>query len=46
MPFERKAVIAYRITNDAVEVTNVHYGGRDNEALLRPQKYAPSPQEE
>jgi toxin ParE1/3/4 len=34
VPFERKAVIAYRVTN-AVEITNVFYGGRDYEALYR-----------
>jgi toxin ParE1/3/4 len=34
VPFERKAVIAYRVT-DAVEITNVFYGGRDYEALYR-----------
>jgi toxin ParE1/3/4 len=34
VPFERTAVIAYRIT-DAVEITNVFYGGRDYEALYR-----------
>ena len=34
VPFERRAVIAYRVT-DAVEITNVFYGGRDYEALYR-----------
>jgi toxin ParE1/3/4 len=34
VPFERSAVIAYRIT-DVVEITNVFYGGRDYEALYR-----------
>jgi len=34
VPFERKAVIAYRVTN-VVEITNVFYGGRDYEALYR-----------
>ncbi len=35
MPFERRAVIAYRVIDDIVEVTNVFYGGRDYEALYR-----------
>jgi toxin ParE1/3/4 len=35
VPFERRAVIAYRIASDAVETTNVFYGGRDFEALYR-----------
>jgi toxin ParE1/3/4 len=34
VPFERSAVIAYRVT-DVVEITNVFYGGRDYEALYR-----------
>jgi toxin ParE1/3/4 len=34
VPFERTAVIAYKVT-DAVEITNVFYGGRDYEALYR-----------
>jgi toxin ParE1/3/4 len=34
VPFERKAVIAYRVTK-AVEITNIFYGGRDYEALYR-----------
>ncbi|CCV04026.1 conserved hypothetical protein [Mesorhizobium metallidurans STM 2683] len=32
VPFERTAIIAYRVTN-AVEITNVFYGGRDYESL-------------
>ncbi|MDO1581471.1 type II toxin-antitoxin system RelE/ParE family toxin [Rhizobium oryzicola] len=35
VPFERKAVIAYVIRHDAVEITNIFYGGRDYEALYR-----------
>ena len=35
VPFERRAVIAYVVTTDAVEITNVFYGGRDYEALNR-----------
>jgi toxin ParE1/3/4 len=32
--FERRAVIAYRVLDDAVEVTNIFYGGRDWEAII------------
>ncbi len=35
VPFERTAVIAYRVERDRVLVTNVFYGGRDVEALYR-----------
>ncbi|MGF9692966.1 type II toxin-antitoxin system RelE/ParE family toxin [Rhizobium sp. 0TCS1.26] len=35
VPFERAAVIAYVMKGDRVEITNVFYGGRDYEALLR-----------
>lgn len=35
VPCERRAVIAYRVIDDIVEVTNVFYGGRDYEALYR-----------
>ncbi|MBC8129967.1 MAG: type II toxin-antitoxin system RelE/ParE family toxin [Rhizobiaceae bacterium] len=34
VPFERSAVIAYRVA-DQVEIPNVFYGGRDYEALYR-----------
>jgi toxin ParE1/3/4 len=33
VPFERRAVIAYRVLEDVVEITNVFFGGRDYEAL-------------
>jgi len=33
-PFERSAVIAYRLAGDAVEIVNVFYGGRDYQSLL------------
>jgi toxin ParE1/3/4 len=33
-PFEKKAIIAYRVTEQAVEITNIFYGGRDYEALF------------
>jgi toxin ParE1/3/4 len=36
-PFERRAVIAYLVVSDRVEITNVFYGGRDYEALYRGQ---------
>lgn len=35
VPFEHKAVIAYRVEPDRVRITNVFYGGRDFEALYR-----------
>jgi toxin ParE1/3/4 len=40
IPFERRAVIAYRVTN-AVEITNIFYGGRDYEALYRSREDKP-----
>ncbi|WIY51678.1 type II toxin-antitoxin system RelE/ParE family toxin [Devosia sp. YIM 151766] len=33
-PFERSAVIAFRITEESVEIVNVFYGGRDYAALF------------
>lgn len=33
--FERKAVIAYRVHEDHVEIINVFYGGRDFEAFYQ-----------
>ncbi len=35
VPFERSAVITYRVEKDRVLITNVFYGGRDFEALYR-----------
>lgn len=35
VPFERSAVIAYRVEVDRVRIVNVFYGGRDFEALYR-----------
>lgn len=35
VPFEKRAVIAYLVGEDTVDVTNVFYGGRDYEALYR-----------
>jgi toxin ParE1/3/4 len=35
VPFERRAVIVYRIIGETVEVTNVFHGGRDYAALYR-----------
>ena len=35
VPFERKAVIAYQVVEDHVEILDVFYGGRDYEALYR-----------
>jgi len=34
-PFERRTVIAYRVVDDVVEITNIFHGGRDFEALYR-----------
>ena len=34
-PFERSAVIMYRVLDDRVQIVNVIYGGRDYEALYR-----------
>ncbi|MBP2547581.1 toxin ParE1/3/4 [Neorhizobium galegae] len=36
VPFEHSAVIAYVVREDCVQITNVFYGGRDFEALYRP----------
>ena len=33
VPFERSAVILYRVEMDRVEIVNIFYGGRDYEAL-------------
>ena len=35
MAFEKRAVIAYRVEADTVVITNVFYGGRDYESLMR-----------
>jgi toxin ParE1/3/4 len=37
VPFERKAVIAYKVSGDVVEIISIFYGGRDYEALYRRQ---------
>jgi len=34
-PFERSAVIAYKVEEDCVRVANIFYGGRDYETLYR-----------
>lgn len=34
LPFERIAVITYRVLPDEVEVLNIFYGGRDWEAIV------------
>jgi toxin ParE1/3/4 len=34
-PFEKRAVIAYRLNGETVEITNVFYGGRDYAALYQ-----------
>ena len=35
VPFERKAVIAYRVEADCVRISSIFYGGGDFEALYR-----------
>jgi toxin ParE1/3/4 len=35
VPFEKRAVITYLVENEQVVITNVFYGGRDYESLLR-----------
>ncbi len=34
VPFEKTAVILYRLNGEVVEVVNVFYGGRDYEAIF------------
>lgn len=34
VPFEKSAVIIYRVIEEAVEIVSVFYGGRDYEAIL------------
>lgn len=43
LPFERTAIIAYRILAGEVEVINIFYGGRDYEALLLDDDAPPPP---
>jgi toxin ParE1/3/4 len=35
VPFERTAVIAYKVEDDRVRITNIFYGGRNYETLYR-----------
>jgi toxin ParE1/3/4 len=35
VPFEKSAVIAYKVENDRVRIINIFSGGRDFEALYR-----------
>ncbi len=35
LAFERRAVVAYHVLERVVEITNIFYGGRNYEALLR-----------
>jgi toxin ParE1/3/4 len=35
VPFEKRAVIAYKVERDCVRISNIFYGGRDYEALYR-----------
>jgi toxin ParE1/3/4 len=41
VPFERTAVVAYKVEDDCVRITNIFYGGKDYEALYR---NAPDPE--
>lgn len=41
VPFEKSAVLAYRIHDDAVEIVNVFYGGRDYAALMNSRSQTP-----
>jgi toxin ParE1/3/4 len=41
VPFERSAVIIYRVVPETVQIINVFYGGRDYEALLHGQPDTP-----
>jgi toxin ParE1/3/4 len=34
-PFERSAVIVYRVLPECVEIVNIFYGGRDYGAIMR-----------
>lgn len=34
VPFEKSAVILYRVANNEVEIVNIFYGGRDYDALM------------
>jgi toxin ParE1/3/4 len=34
VPFEDRAVILYRVTDEAVEIVNVFYRGRDYNAIM------------
>lgn len=38
VPFEHSALITYRLAQDAVEIVNVFYGGRDYGAAPGPKK--------
>jgi toxin ParE1/3/4 len=42
--FERKAVIAYVVTQNTVTITNVFYGGRDFEAMYRDARITDAPE--
>ena len=35
VPFERSAVVLYMVEPDRIRITNIFYGGRDYEALMR-----------
>lgn len=34
-PFEHSAVIVYRLTDDAVEILRIYYGGRNYQQIMR-----------
>jgi toxin ParE1/3/4 len=35
VPFERSAVILHKVESERIRITNIFYGGRDYEAMLR-----------
>ena len=36
--FRRRAVIAFAVTDEVIEILGIYYGGRDYESLLRTSK--------
>jgi toxin ParE1/3/4 len=35
VPFEKSAVIAYKVDSECIKIINIFYGGRDYEAIYR-----------
>ncbi len=40
IPFEKTAVILYKVEEDVVWITNIFYGGRDYDVLMNAQGYS------